>query len=51
MALVFTVDASATAPKSVMRYRFGALPPVWAATETASAITGSIEMVLGIICF
>src|ERR1035441_10222791 len=42
MALVFTVLASATAPKSEMTNRFGALPPVWAAAEAASRIAGII---------
>src|ERR1039457_4543078 len=48
MASVFTVLASATAPKSEMTNRFGALPPVWAAAEAASRIAGIIERSLAI---
>src|ERR1019366_7983241 len=46
MALVLTVAASATAPKSEMTKRFGASPPVWAAREIASATTANMGMVL-----
>src|SRR5450432_598156 len=44
MAFVFTVLASAMAPKSEMTKRFGALAPVCAALEIASRIAGSVEM-------